>query len=65
MSQEMLADAIFRMVRAERQATIDFMAGGNVKSHEHYRELMGALTAYNHVEQELKSLLKKQEYDDE
>ena len=65
MSEEMLADAIFRVVRQERQSTIDYMSGGNVKSHEHYRELMGAITAYNHVEQELKSLLRKQEYDDE
>jgi len=32
---------------------------------EHYRELMGMLSALNHVEQELKSLLDKQEHLDD
>ena len=35
------------------------------KSMEHYRELMGMLAAFDHVEQELKSLLNKQEQIDE
>jgi|TARA_B100000941_G_C28091177_1_gene343675 hypothetical protein len=37
------------------------MIYGNVKSMEHYRELMGNLEALNHVDQELKNLLEKQE----
>jgi len=37
------------------------MIYGNVKSMEQYRELMGNLECLNHVEQELKSLLDKQE----
>ncbi len=37
------------------------MQYGNVKSLEQYRELMGNLEALNHVEQELKGLLDKQE----
>jgi len=37
------------------------MQYGNVKSQEQYRELMGNLDALNHVEQELKGLLDKQE----
>jgi len=36
----------------------------NVKSMEHYRELMGNLDALNHVEQELSNLLEKQEQTD-
>ena len=32
---------------------------------EHYRELMGNLEALNHVDQELKALLEKQEQDHE
>jgi len=32
---------------------------------EQYRELMGNLEALNHVDQELKDLLEKQEHDDE
>jgi hypothetical protein len=39
----------------------DKMIYGNVKSMEHYRELMGNLEALNHVDQELKNLLEKQE----
>ena len=37
------------------------MMYGNVKSMEQYRELMGNMEALSHVEQELKSLLDKQE----
>jgi len=37
------------------------MQFGNVKSMEQYRELMGNMEALNHVEQELKGLLEKQE----
>jgi len=36
-----------------------------VKSMEHYRELMGNLECLNHVEQELKGLLDKQERSDD
>ena len=65
MSDISLAEAVFRLIRERRQGCKDFMVNGNVKSMEHYRELMGNLEALNHVEQELKSLLDKQEhYDD-
>jgi len=55
------AEAVFRIVRDRRQGVTDLMIYGNVKSMEQYRELMGNLEALNHVEQELKSLLDKQE----
>jgi hypothetical protein len=56
-----IAEAVFRVLRDRRQGCIDYMRNGNVKSMEHYRELMGNLECLNHVEQELKSLLEKQE----
>tara|TARA_R110000737_G_scaffold162091_1_gene189966 strand:+ start:713 stop:907 length:195 start_codon:yes stop_codon:yes gene_type:complete len=56
------AEAVFRILRDRRQGVTDLMIYGNVKSMEQYRELMGNLEALNHVEQELKSLLDKQEH---
>jgi|TARA_R110002051_G_scaffold249694_1_gene309097 hypothetical protein len=56
-----IAEAVFRILRDRRQGITDLMIYGNVKSMEQYRELMGNLESLNHVEQELKSLLDKQE----
>ena len=56
-----IAEAVFRVLRERRQSVVDLMIFGNVKSMEQYRELMGNLECLNHVEQELKSLLDKQE----
>ena len=56
-----VAEAVFRIVKERRDAVADLMVFGNVKSMEHYRELMGNLDALNHVERELKGLLDKQE----
>ena len=56
-----LAEAVFRILRERRQGIVDLMIYGNVKSMEQYRELMGNIECLNHVEQELKSLLDKQE----
>ena len=61
MDEIFIAEAVFRMVRERRQNIVDQMQYGNVKSQEQYRELMGNLDALNHVEQELKGLLDKQE----
>ena len=61
MDEILIAEATFRILRERRQAIIDLMQFGNVKSMEQYRELMGNLECLNHVEQELKSLLDKQE----
>jgi len=65
MGEISLAEAVFRIIRDRRQGCQDFMINGNVKTMEHYRELMGNLEALNHVEQELKSLLDKQERSDD
>jgi hypothetical protein len=56
-----IAEAVFRILRERRQSVVDLMIYGNVKSMEQYRELMGNLECLNHVEQELKGLLDKQE----
>jgi len=65
MNEIYIAEAVFRIIRERRQGCQDFMINGNVKSMEHYRELMGNLECLNHVEQELKSLLDKQEQSDD
>jgi hypothetical protein len=61
MDEIRVAEAVFRVIRERRQGVVDLMQYGNVKSQEQYRELMGNLEALNHVEQELKDLLDKQE----
>jgi hypothetical protein len=61
MDEIRVAEAVFRVIRERRQGVVDLMQYGNVKSIEQYRELMGNLEALNHVEQELKGLLDKQE----
>lgn len=65
MDQIYFAEAVFRIVRDRRQAVQDLLIYDNVKNMEQYRELMGNLAALNHVEQELKGLLEKQEQSDE
>ena len=65
MEEIQLAEVVFRVLRDRRQNCADFMLNGNVKSMEHYRELMGNLECLNHVEQELKSLLDQQELMDD
>ena len=61
MNEIFVAEAVFRIIKERRQDIVDLMMYGNVKSMEQYRELMGNMDALNHVEQELKSLLDKQE----
>jgi hypothetical protein len=61
MDEIYVAEAVFRIIRERRQGVVDLMQYGNVKSMEQYRELMGNMEALNHVEQELKGLLDKQE----
>ena len=61
MDEVFFADAVLRIVRDRRLAVQDLLIYDNVKNMEQYRELMGNLKALDHVEQELKSLLDKQE----
>ena len=64
MDEVFFADAVLRIVRYRRLAVQDLLIYDNVKNMEQYRELMGNLKALDHVEQELKSLLDKQERND-
>ena len=61
MDEVYFADAVLRIVRDRRLAVHDLLVYDNVSNMEQYRELMGNLKALDHVEQELKSLLDKQE----
>ena len=61
MNELHLAEAVFRICREQRQTIVDCLQYDGVKSMESYREMMGMLSAITHVEQELKSLLDKQE----
>ena len=65
MDEVFFADAVLRIVRDRRLAVQDLLIYDNVKNMEQYRELMGNLKALDHVEQELKSLLDKQERSDD
>ena len=65
MDEVYFAEAVFRIIKERRQAIYDLLIYDNVNSLEQYRELMGNLKALDHVEQELKSLLDKQEQTDE
>ena len=60
MNEIKTASAVFSITRERRQSVVDSLIYGNVKSMEHYRELMGNLEALNHVDQELKDLLENQ-----
>ena len=65
MDEVYFAEAVFRIVKERRQAIYDLLIYDNVSSMEQYRELMGNLKALDHVAQELKSLLDKQERSDD
>ena len=60
-----VAESVFRIIREHRATIENLLVYDNVKNMEQYRELMGQLKALEHVEQELKSLLQKQEQIDD
>ena len=61
MDEIYFAEAVFRIIRERRHGVQDLLIYDNVSNMEQYRELMGNLKALDHVEQELKGLLEKQE----
>ena len=65
MDEIYVAEAVFRIIRDRQAGIVDLMQYGNVKSMEQYRELMGNIESLNHIEQELKGLLEKQEQSDD
>jgi|TARA_E500000318_G_scaffold98292_1_gene99481 hypothetical protein len=65
MSNISLPEAILRIIQDRRQVIAESMMYGNVKNMEHYRELIGNIQGITFIEQELKSLLEKQEQSDD
>ena len=61
MDEIYLAEATFKLVRKRREIISDALMNGSVKDMEHYKFLMGSIETANFIEQELKSLLDKQE----
>ena len=65
MNEIFLEEATFRLIKEKRSVVLDTLEYGEVKDMEHYRELMGMLRALEYIDQELKSLLEKQEHADD
>lgn len=61
MTEINLAQFILKVVRDKKEQISELLVGNGVKDMEHYRQLMGNLDGLEYVEQELKSLLDKQE----
>ena len=60
-----LAQAIYRIIDDRKSFVQEQLLFDQIKNMDQYREMMGNLSALNHVEQELKSLLDKQEQVDD
>ena len=56
-----LAQAFYRILEDRKSFVQEQLLFDQIKNMEQYREMMGNLSALNHVEQDLKSLLDKQE----
>jgi|TARA_B100001093_G_scaffold90618_1_gene82627 hypothetical protein len=56
-----MAQALYRIIDDRKSFVQEQLLFDQIKNMEQYREMMGNLSALNHVEQELKGLLDKQE----
>ncbi len=56
-----LAQFILKLVKDKKTQISELLVNNSVKDMEHYRQLMGNLDGLEYIEQELKSLLEKQE----
>ena len=65
MDEITLAQFILKLVRDCKENIVDVLVNNEVKDMEHYRQLMGNIDGLQYVEQELKSLLEKQELIDD
>lgn len=61
MDEITLAQFILKLIRDRKENIVDVLVNNEVKDMEHYRQLMGNIDGLQYVEQELKSLLEKQE----
>ena len=64
-SEIYLAEAVFRIINERKKQISEALLYDSVKNMEQYRQLMGERKALEYVEDELKSLLDRQEKDDE
>ena len=64
-SEIYLAEAVFRIINERKKQISEALLYDSVKNMEQYRQLMGERKALEFVEDELKSLLDRQEKDDE
>jgi uncharacterized protein with GYD domain len=60
-----LIDAIQKTIRSRKQNVREILENNGVQSMEQYQKLMGEMDALFYVEQELTSLIQKQEQIDE
>jgi uncharacterized protein with GYD domain len=60
-----LIDAIQKVIRNRKQSVREILESNGVQSMEQYQKLMGEMDALFYVEQELTSLIQKQEQIDE
>tara|TARA_R100001224_G_scaffold71368_1_gene43387 strand:+ start:174 stop:377 length:204 start_codon:yes stop_codon:yes gene_type:complete len=64
-SEIYLAEAVFRIINERKKQISEALLYDSVKNMEQYRQLMGERKALEYVDDELKSLLDRQEKDDE
>ena len=65
MSGLSLTEQILKIIKNRREHVLDLLVQNGVKNMEHYKELMGNVSSLDYIEQELKSLLNKQEHLDD
>ena len=64
-SEIYLAEAVFRIINERKKQISEALLYDNVKNMVQYRQLMGERKALEYVDDELKSLLDRQEKDDD
>jgi len=59
-----LAEYFFKTLRERERNTVDIIAGGNIKSMEDYKYLMGELSAIRSLQQDLRETLQMDNIDE-
>tara|TARA_R110000822_G_scaffold57371_3_gene144328 strand:+ start:759 stop:953 length:195 start_codon:yes stop_codon:yes gene_type:complete len=59
-----LAEHFFKNLRQREKNTVDIISGGNVRSMEDYKYLMGELSAYRSLIEDLKDTLHMDDIDE-
>jgi hypothetical protein len=65
MDEIALFQFVQRTIKDRRRSAIDILENNGIKSMEQYQNLMGEISALSYIEQELSSLLEKQEQFDD